>query len=215
MTQLKDYYERYWTRDTDVSDADCTTPERRGRLLATLREFVAPGEAVLDLGCGAGAFTAWMKKAGYRAIGADLSTHALAMARDRFPQCGFLDLDPGGAIPAADGAFAAVWASEVIEHVLEVPAFLGEVRRVLRPGGLLILTTPYHGTVKNVLLALTRFEKHFNPLGSHIRFFDKPGLRKCLAAAGLDAIRWGGIGRCWPLYRTWFVVARRREAGGQ
>ena len=51
---LSKYYEKYWTRDTDVSDTDCTTPERKHRLLSVLAAHIKPGDPVLDLGCGGG-----------------------------------------------------------------------------------------------------------------------------------------------------------------
>ncbi len=53
---MKEYYEKYWTRDSDVSDHDVTTPERKRRLLQTLNKCCKPGETVLDLGCGGGLF---------------------------------------------------------------------------------------------------------------------------------------------------------------
>lgn len=209
MTDVRAYYEDYWTDVEDVSAGDCTTEARRRRLLATLRRYTPAGAPVLDLGCGAGPFTHWIANSGYEAVGVDVSATAIARARDHYKGARFELLGEGGRIPLDDEAVAAVWTSEVIEHVLDVPAFLCEIHRVLRPKGILVLTTPYHGVAKNVLLALTKFAGHFNPLGSHIRFFDRPGLRTCLRRAGFAPLHWGAIGCCWPLYRTWFVVARR------
>ncbi len=78
---MKEYYEKYWTRDSDVSDHDVTTPERKRRLLQTLNKYCKPGETVLDLGCGGGGkFTAWIKAAGFEAIGMDISKKAVEMA---------------------------------------------------------------------------------------------------------------------------------------
>lgn len=212
MPEIKDYYERFWDRTGDVSDTDCTTAERKQRLLFALQRYVKPGDKVLDLGCGAGKFTAWVKAAGYDCVGMDLSEAALEMARRQAPEGSFAPLNADGTIPAPEAAFAAVWATEVIEHVLDVPAFLAEIRRVLRPGGILILTTPYHGRLKNLAVMLLKFDAHFDPEGAHIRFFDRKGLQRCLTKAGLIPLSWSGIGRFWKLYRTWFVVAKK--AGG-
>jgi 2-polyprenyl-3-methyl-5-hydroxy-6-metoxy-1,4-benzoquinol methylase len=206
---FKQYYEGYWDRDTDVSDHDVTTPERRRRLLANVARHCQPGDPVLDLGCGAGSFTAALRRAGFGAVGYDLSARAVAMARHRHPECRFGTLNPDGSIPEPDGQFAAVWSSEVIEHVLDVRAFLREINRAIRPGGILILTTPYHGLAKNLLVTCVKFDQHFDVEDSHIRFFDRRGLDRTLGKAGFRPLSYGGVGRVWPVYRSWFVVARK------
>ena len=114
---MKQYYEEYWNRDSDVSDGDVTTPERMRRLVAMVHRHCRPGDPVLDLGCGAGPFTAALQRAGFDAQGFDLADRAIAMARRHHPECKFGLLNPDGTIPAADASFAAVWNSKVIEHV--------------------------------------------------------------------------------------------------
>ena len=109
----------------------------------------------------------------------------------------FRTLNADGSIPAPNKSFAAVWSTEVIEHVLDIKDFLDEINRVLRPGGLLILTTPYHGILKNLFIVLLKFDRHFNPEWSHIRYFDKKGLKQCLNNSGFSPISWSGIGRFW------------------
>lgn len=206
---LKTYYETYWTRDTDVSENDVTTPERRQRLLRELRRHCEPGAIVLDLGCGAGSFACEIQQAGYDAVGMDLSEKAVAFARRRHPHVRFEVLHADGTIPAPDRTFAAVWSSEVIEHVFDVGAYLREIHRVLQPNGLLVLTTPHHGLIKNLGIVLVKFERHFNVQGNHIRYFTKPALDRCLTEGGFQPLAYGGVGRFWPVYRTWFVTAKR------
>ncbi len=208
---MKEYYEKYWTRDSDVSDHDVTTPERKRRLLQTLNKYCKPGETVLDLGCGGGKFTAWMAEAGFEVQGMDISKKAVDMAQRSFPDGNFKILNPDGSIPAEDQSFGAVWCSEVIEHIVEVDDFLKEIRRVMKPGGILILTTPYHGFIKNLSIILFKFDGHFDVSGSHIRFFNKKSLAGCFKRTGFAPLSYGGIGRIWPVYRTWFVVARKQE----
>lgn len=206
---VNEYYQNYWNRDTDVSDGDVATSERKRHLLATLSRHVNAGEYVLDMGCGGGKFTSWMLQAGYTAQGMDISSNALRMAKCNNPDVSFELLAPDGSIPASDDKFSAVWCTEVIEHILDVHIFLSEIRRVLKPGGILILTTPYHGFLKNLLIVLLKFDRHFNPEYSHIRYFDKKGLSRCLNRAGLSPCNWSGIGRFYLFWRTWFVVARK------
>jgi 2-polyprenyl-6-hydroxyphenyl methylase/3-demethylubiquinone-9 3-methyltransferase len=150
-----------------------------------------------------------MLEAGYDAMGMDISENALRLARQQFPMCRFKSLNVDGSIPVQSHRYAAVWSTEVIEHVLDVEGFLGEIYRILEPGGILVLTTPYHGLLKNLLICLLKFDRHFDPEGSHIRFFNRKGLDRCLKKAGFDPVNFRGIGRIWKMYRTWFVVARK------
>lgn len=209
MSDLKGYYEKYWDRDTDVSNSDVTTPERERRLLEILSQYLKTGESVLDLGCGGGVFTKAMYVAGYSVTGMDISEKAVNLARKQFPECKFQTLNSNGTIPSPDEAFAAVWCTEVIEHVLDVVLFLSEINRVLEPDGILVLTTPYHGRIKNVLISLLKFDRHFDPEGSHIRFFDRKGLSRCLVKSGFIPLSFQGIGRICKINRTWFVVAKK------
>ena len=102
-----------------------------------------------------------------------------------------------------------VWCSEVLEHVADTAHLLLEVRRVLRPGGRLLATVPFHGRVKAALISLGRFEAHFDPLGQHLRFYTRGSLAATLAHAGFDAVSvraWGGP----PLLRTGLTAWARR-----
>ncbi len=107
-----------------------------------------------------------------------------------------------------------MWCTEVLEHVLDVHAGLAELNRVVVQGGLLVLTVPYHGLAKNLLIALVAFERHYNPYISHIRFYTRKSLCDCLERAGFTAISWGGVGRCWPLWMSHFVIARKTGVPG-
>lgn len=207
------YYERYWQQETDVPAGDPTTAVRHTRLISTLRRLSA-GSRVLDLGCGHGWFTNAMAVRGYEACGVDMSRSAIDAARQRYPGIRFETLGPQGQIPAESETFDAVWSSEVIEHVFDVHAHLAEINRVLKTGGLYILTTPYHGMLKNLLIATVKFDRHFDPEVSHIRFFDKASLTRCLGRASFRPVRWDGIGRMPGLYRTWFVVSQKTGMPG-
>lgn len=209
MNETKSYYERYWADPNAAPPGnDPTTPERRRRLKAALSPLPA-GSAVLDLGCGTGEFTQYLAELGYDAVGIDLSENAIAVARQRYPQRTFLCGMPEDHEAELIGRFAAVWTTEVIEHIMDVYGFLRAAHRALRPGGLLVLTTPYHGLIKNWLISMRGYARHYNPFGGHIRFFDRQNLHHCLQHCGFTPRHWSGFGRPWPLYKSFFVVAER------
>jgi 2-polyprenyl-6-hydroxyphenyl methylase/3-demethylubiquinone-9 3-methyltransferase len=169
-----------------------------------------PGERVLDLGCGAGRFLAALAQAGAEPVGVELAEAALERARANAPGAELRLLEPDGSLPLDHRSIDLVWCSEVLEHVADAGALLGEVRRVLRPGGRLLATVPYHGRLQAAAIALTRFDAHFDPLGQHLRFFTRRSLAATLTVAGLDPRRvagWGGL----PLARRGLVALADRR----
>lgn len=91
-----------------------------------------PGARALDVGCREGIQSAWLAARGYDVTGVD-----------KEPQCAHgipVDLDEG--LPLPDASFDVVWCSEVIEHLRDPAATIAELRRVTRPGGVMVLTTP-------------------------------------------------------------------------
>lgn len=109
-------------------------------LLACLAEQADDGAPVADLGCGPGHVAAWLVGRGMTAVGIDLSPAMVAVARRDYPHVqfrvgDFLEL------PAADGEFGAAVAFYSIIHLqaAELPRAFAEIRRVLRPGGLVLI----------------------------------------------------------------------------
>lgn len=203
---MKDYYEGVWADMPD--DPRPWAWERRRRLLL---EEARPGERVLDLGCGSGRFVAALLEHGAEAIGAEISEQALRRARDVVPGADLRLVSPDGSLPIDHGSVDLVWCSEVLEHVPDISAMLVEVRRVLRPGGRLLATTPYHGRLKAVLIALARFDAHFDPLGQHLRFFTRSSLSHVLEAARFESVTVTTAGGL-PLLRS-SLVARAVRPG--
>ena len=216
--RVKQFYEGYWQQDYAPPQSDPTTAERMVRLEAALRPLLNGrpngGRHVLDAGCGDGAFLAFLNRLSFRVTGIELAEAAAARARRRCPAADIQIASLEEPLPFDDESFDAVLFSEVLEHLFDVHGALAELNRVLKPGGLLLLTTPYHGLVKNVLIALVAFEGHYDPVRSPIRFFTRQSLDRCLWRAGFRPVEWQTLGRVWPIWRSVFVVARRVDRPG-
>jgi len=163
-----------------------------------LLEHVAAGERVLDVGCGEGRFTSELVRAGAHAIGIDVAQEPLRRALARHPQLELALVAEEGPWELADAAFDVVWAGEVIEHVADTAAWLSEVRRVLRSGGSLLLSTPALERLTLIGLALSRraFAQRFEPRGDHLRFYSRRTLTQLLAEFGFEQVsvrRAGGL----------------------
>ena len=143
-------------------------------------------ERVLDLGCGDGRLTAELDAAELTA--ADVSTVALERAARRLPAARMVELEPDAPLPFDDGPFDLVLCAETIEHVRDVQALLSEVRRVLRPRAELALTTPAYGRLTGLSAAVLGFERRFEPLSPHLRFFTARSLRRLLDELGFELV---------------------------
>jgi SAM-dependent methyltransferase len=197
---VREFYDSVWADAPE--DPEPWAWERRRALLL---EAARPGERVLDLGCGAGRFVRALADAGADPVGVELAPAALERARRVAPGTDLRLAEPDGSLPLEHRSVDLVWCSEVLEHVADLGQVLVEIRRVLRPGGRLLATVPFHGRVQGALIALTRFDEHFDPLGQHLRFFTRTSLAGTLEAGGFDdvAVRsWGGP----PLLRRGLVA---------
>jgi SAM-dependent methyltransferase len=197
---VREFYDSVWA-DAPEDPEPWAWARRRALLLGEAR----PGERVLDLGCGAGRFVRALDEAGADPVGVELAPEALERARGVAPGADLRLVEPDGSLPLEHRSVDLVWASEVLEHVADLGQVLVEIRRVLRPGGRLLATVPFHGRVQGALIALTRFEEHFDPLGQHLRFFTRTSLARALDAGGfadVDVRAWGGV----PLLRRSLVA---------
>jgi SAM-dependent methyltransferase len=173
------------------------------RLLAAALRDGPPGP-VLELGSGPAPM---VDPAGCArpVLLADLVPTALRTARETG---GGVCLDAAAGLAVRDGSVAAVVMGELIEHVYDPRALLGECHRVLRPGGVLVLTTPNLAAVQD----RWRFLRGRSPrqvdalhpyLRLHIRPFTASSLRALLADAGFGAIRLRSNVVGWQLGHRW------------
>jgi SAM-dependent methyltransferase len=194
-------YEAFWADAPRDPEPWAFVARRR-----LLEAEIAPGERVLDLGCGAGRFLEVIRAAGAEAIGVELAEAAAERARANVPGADVRLVGADGSLPLGHGEVDLVWCSEVLEHIPDAEHALLEARRVLRRGGRLLLTVPFHGRVQAALIGLTRFDAHFDPQGQHVRFFSARSLARILDAAGFAPVHVRAAGGVPPLRRM--LVAR-------
>jgi ubiquinone/menaquinone biosynthesis C-methylase UbiE len=115
----------------------------RGRRIA---EWIREDDHVLDIGCGEGIITSFLARKCRHVVGCDYSAEALETAAQAHPGLEFVHSN-STCLRFESGSFTKVVLSEVAEHLLPVQLVraLHEACRVLRPGGMLILTTPLTG----------------------------------------------------------------------
>lgn len=115
-----------WDESFYAKYADTLRPERSGA-------------RVLDVGCGAGQVVGRLTQAGFEAYGVDVSEPNIERARKHSDRCLFYD---GKHLPFPDNHFTAAGALNVLEHVEEPEDFIGELVRVVEPGGKVIISSP-------------------------------------------------------------------------
>lgn len=167
---------------------------------------------VFDAGCGNGALLRAFAARGYAVAGCDASPSGIEHAGDGSNS---LDVRLMSVYDGLADSFGSGWdvvvATEVIEHLYAPRQFIRQARRLLKPNGHLLLTTPYHGYFKNLALAATgALDAHFTALwdGGHIKFWSYRTLRQLLAEFGFSRFQFFGAGRCFGLWKSMVVVAR-------
>jgi 2-polyprenyl-3-methyl-5-hydroxy-6-metoxy-1,4-benzoquinol methylase len=168
---------------------------------------------VLDLGCGEGHFAAALARSGAEVVAIDVAEEPLRRARARDSKLDVRLVEPEAPLPLEDSSFDVVWAGEVVEHVADTSRWLSEVRRVLRSEGLVLLSTPDHGPLSRLRLALSRsaFEAHFDPRSDHLRFYTRRALSVLLVDFGFEEVAVVAAGGPPGARRVLLASGRRRR----
>ena len=182
MTSLGDRYEEHHREHRDEGDF-VFVPERIPLLVAA----VGRGKRVLDLGCRSGALTRHFLEDN-PVVGLDVDANALEKAAA-------LGIEPVQAnveepLPFDDGSFDAVVAGELLEHLQFPDALVAEIRRVLRPGGVLAGSVPNAFRVQSRLRFLRGNPPEDDP--THLRMFSPAALRELLA--GFERVELSFVG---------------------
>ncbi len=162
------------------------------------RSGVVPGTA-LDIGAAAGGNTRVLRRHGWRPVALEYSADGARVARERGLTVVRGD---GTALPARDGAVDLITAFDVIEHIEDDARAAAEIRRVLRPGGSLLVTVPCD----------MRLWSAHDVAGHHFRRYDRDGLIQVITDAGLR------IDELWSwnvLLRPAVALTRKRAVGNE
>ena len=167
---------------------------------------------VFDLGCGNGSIAKHLSEAGCNVTGVDVSKDGIAHAKTAFPE---LNLKFGSAyhdLYEIYGEFPVVISLEVVEHLYDPRHFARTLYDLVKPGGTVIISTPYHGYAKNLVLALTgKMDAHFAALWDHghIKFWSFKTLRILLKEVGFRDIQFKRVGRIPPLAKSMIAIGHK------
>ena len=177
---------------------------------------IPAGSLVVDIGCGNGSFLSLFQDRGWDLYGSDFSASGIEIARKNYPKINF-SLGNAESLPedlaSRAGQFDVVLSTEVIEHVYNPRGLLKTCHSLLRPGGKLVLTTPYHGYLKNLMLAITgKMDGHFTVLWDHghIKFWSHKTIRQALTEAGFTNMAITGAGRLPWFWKSMVVRAEKK-----
>ena len=205
IPQPKEFYERYWTEGSDVYSGDNHgyAANFRDWMRLHLTGFPSQGR-ILEVGCGDAAFTKDLLRYSNNVTAIDISASQIERNKQALPAVTFLQHDVSESFPFENDSFDVIWCSEVLEHLFAPDFALTEMHRVLAPGGRLLVTVPFHGYFKDVLIALFKWDEHFAPGNPHIRFFTKRTLGRVASEAGFRDVNMTQCGMNRPV-RDFFI----------
>jgi len=182
--------------------------------IKTLVVVPTGGTTILDVGCGNGYIASQLAAMGYNVIAIDVSEDGIAIARKAHPNVRFEVHSAYDDLRDIVVDVDLVISSEVIEHLYRPKLFLENVFKVLRPDGYVILTTPYHGYLKNLALSVFNYwDKHHTVdwEGGHIKFFSEKTITRMLRDCEFTEITFNNAGRIRWLWKSMVCRARRGE----
>lgn len=145
----------------------------------------------------------------------DSPESGISVARRSYPGVPFVLHDIQFELPQTlRETFDAVISLEVVEHLLLPRNLFRRASEAVKPGGYLLLSTPYHGYLKNLALAVTNsFDSHWHPLRDfgHIKFFSKATLLDLAKEQGYECVKYKQVGRISALAKLMVLLLRRSD----
>jgi 2-polyprenyl-3-methyl-5-hydroxy-6-metoxy-1,4-benzoquinol methylase len=176
----------------------CHTPYVWPALRSAIERREWRDRRAFDLGCGGGSASRLLSDMGFAVTAVDVDANAVAVAARAHPNVTFAVGSGYDDLAARYGRFPLVVSLDVIEHCFDPLAFARTFISLIAPGGVGMLSTPYHGYLKNLALAVSgRMDRHFTALnvGGHIKFFSIETLTTLLREAGAKDLQMSRLGR--------------------
>ncbi|MDR2085667.1 MAG: class I SAM-dependent methyltransferase [Dysgonamonadaceae bacterium] len=173
---------------------------------------------VLDIGCGNGHLAKYLKiniiHSDGVIVGMDPSESGIENAQLLLPDAKFYCMGVyDNPCKIEENNFDAVVSTEVVEHLFYPRELLRFAKAKLKPGGYILLTTPYHGYLKNLVLSIfNKWDNHHWALwdGGHIKFWSKKTLSDLLNVEGFEFKEFVGCGRVPYLWKSMLLVGKLR-----
>jgi SAM-dependent methyltransferase len=206
---------RFWDRTAERYASD-PIKDMAGyeRTLERTRQYLKPGDAVLELGCGTGLTALALAPSAARYTATDTSPAMVAIARQRAAEAGrgFMRCAIAGPedAPMIEGGYDAVLAFNVLHLIHDRDAAFWHVKRLLKPGGLFIAKTPCLLEM-NPLLRLLVPAMRIIGKAPYVSFFDAAGLERGMSEQGFRIVERARHGSGRRDARV-FLVARKPEA---
>ena len=183
-------------------------------LMTLLEAMNLPKEQrrVFELGCGNGSVANYLSENGWEVTGIDPSTEGIFWANQNYPNLKLLKGSASDELFGKFGRFPVVLSLEVVEHVYAPREFARALFTLCDKGGTAIISTPYHGYLKNLAMALTgKMYNHFTALwdNGHIKFWSMKTPSVLLEETGFTDIHFGRTGRIPALAKSMIATARR------
>ena len=204
------FVEEYgWSSATGPHSCEYLSPE----ILSILSDLKV--HRVLDVGSGNGRLCSDLGRNGFNVVGVENDLKGVQISKSNYPNLPFYNYgvqdDPTELLRHEDGFDAAV-STEVIEHLFAPHLLPRYCHAVIKDRGYIVLTTPYHGYLKNLALSVfNKWDFHHTALwhGGHIKFWSRKTLTKLLESNGFEVCRFVGVGRIPYFWKSMILIGRK------
>lgn len=197
----------------ESSEPKCSSDYITPKIIQLLKSFNV--QRIADIGCGNGALCREMKDQNKTVVGIENDSKGAEIAASTHPDISFYNYgvqDEPAKLLQDEEKFDMVTSTEVVEHLYNPELLAFYAREILKDDGLLILSTPYHGYLKNLALSIfDHWDQHHTALwhGGHIKFWSRNTLTELLESNGFVVQDFHGVGRAPYLWKSMVLVAKK------